>query len=245
MIAFHPNKRMVSLLLAASLLALAAPVLRGQEQEIKPVTVGQVMPNFTLPAIQGSDVSLAQFKGKNVVIVFPRGFAAEGRWCPICNYQYAALAELEKKNHLRRKHHAEILFVFPYGKDLTGAWQEALPQQLEKIHALKNPAEPEKLDEAGKKRLERYRTIFAKDIVWKKGEAPASFPLLFDAERRVVKGLGLFATDWSGSKVEQDIPSVFIVDKKGVLAFKYVGQNPADRPSAEYVEKMLAFIDKH
>jgi len=44
------------------------------------VVVGQPAPAFTLKDIQGADVSLAQFKGKQpVLLVFYRG-----SWCPFC-----------------------------------------------------------------------------------------------------------------------------------------------------------------
>jgi peroxiredoxin len=49
------------------------------------------MPDFTLPAYQGGTVTLSALRGKNVMIIFPRGYAAENYWCTICNYKYAEL----------------------------------------------------------------------------------------------------------------------------------------------------------
>jgi peroxiredoxin len=43
------------------------------------------MPDFTLPAYQGGTVTLSALKGKNVMIIFPRGYAAENHWCTIRN----------------------------------------------------------------------------------------------------------------------------------------------------------------
>jgi len=43
------------------------------------------MLDFTLPAYQGGTVTLSALKGKNVMIIFPRGYAAENYWCTICN----------------------------------------------------------------------------------------------------------------------------------------------------------------
>ncbi len=41
---------------------------------------------------------------------------------------------------------------------------------------------------------------------------------------------------------EQNMASVFIIDKNGVLRFKYIGQMTEDRPSIEflmdYIQKM-------
>jgi peroxiredoxin Q/BCP len=38
------------------------------------VAVGEQAPDFTLPAISGQDVSLSDYHGRPVVLVFLRGF---------------------------------------------------------------------------------------------------------------------------------------------------------------------------
>ena len=50
-----------SILAAAAVLSLALP---SRAQDLKPVTVWQAMPDFTLPAFQGGDMSIAKLKGK-------------------------------------------------------------------------------------------------------------------------------------------------------------------------------------
>lgn len=216
----------------------------SQTQEIKSITLGEAMPSITLSSYQGGELSLASLKGKNVMIIFPRGYAAEGRWCTICNYKYAELIDLEKNAQLRKKYDLEILYVLPYGKDIVKQWLDALPDQLDKIKTWKYPAEPEKLDEKGRAWMERSRKGFPKDLAMEKGNVPTPFPILVDEARSVTKGLGIFTADWSGSKVDQLIPSVFIVDKKGILQFKYIGQNTWDRPSYDYLLKILEMINK-
>ena len=211
----------------------------SQEPEVKPALLEQPMPDFTLPAFQGGSVSLSSLKGKNVMIIFPRGFAAEGRWCTICNYKYAELVDFEKTEQLRKKFDLEILYVFPYGKETVQVWLDALPEQLDKIKTWKNPAEADKQDEKVKARMEMARKGFPKDFSAEKGKVPVPFPVLMDEDRKVTKGLGLFMTEWSGSKVDQLIPSVFVIDKQGILVFKYIGQNTWDRPSWEYIKKIL------
>jgi peroxiredoxin len=211
----------------------------SQEAEVKPALLEQPMPDFTLPAFQGGSVSLSSLKGKNVLIVFPRGFAAEGRWCTICNYKYAELVDFEKTEQLRKKFNLEILYVFPYGQQTVQQWLDDLPGQLDKIKTWKNPSEADKQDDKVKARMEMARKGFPKDLSAEKGKVPVPFPILMDEDRKVTKGLGLFATEWSGSKVDQLIPSVFVVDKQGILRFKYIGQNTWDRPSWEYMEKVL------
>ena len=216
----------------------------SQQPASRPVTVGQPMPDFTLPAFQGGNLTLSSLKGKNVVIMFPRGFAAEGRWCTIDHYRYADLPGLDRADEVRKKYNAEILIILPYSQDAVKQWLELLPEQLDKIKGWKNPAEPEKLDEKGKASLERYLRIFPKDLSAKKGEVPAPFSILLDADRSVSRDLGLFMTEWSGSKVDQNIPAYFILDKKGVVQFKYVSQNTGDRPDHEYLFKILDWVNK-
>jgi peroxiredoxin len=201
------------------------------------------MPDFTLPAYQGGEVTLSKLRGKNVLIIFSRGYAAPNYWCTICNYRYVELAELEKAREIRKKYNVEVLFVFPYDQATVRTWLESLPGQLDKIRETKNPADPSKLDEAGKRRMERWRQIFPNDYSLNKGEILDPFPVLIDSDRALSKRLGLFQTEWGGSKVEQNIPSVFIVDKNGILLFKYMGQNTVDRPSYEYLFKVLDVIN--
>jgi peroxiredoxin len=231
-------------LILISGMALSAPAIFSQEQEVKPALLGEPMPDFTLPAYQGGELSLSSLRGKNVLIIFPRGYAAEGRWCTICNYKYAELLDLEKREQLRKKYNLEILYVFPYSKDIVKQWLEALPVQLEKIKGWKYPAEPDKQDEKAKNMTERARKLFPKDLTQEKGNVPAPFPFLIDEDRKVTKGLGLFSTEWGGSKVDQLIPSEFIIDKNGILQFKYIGQNTMDRPSPDYLLKMVEMINK-
>jgi peroxiredoxin len=214
-----------------------------KEPEFKPAIIEQPMADFTLPAYQGGTVSLSQFKGKNVMIIFPRGYAAPNYWCTICNYRYVELALLEKAQHVREKYNVEVLVVFPYSRDVVKSWLEALPGQMETIHSAKFPADPAKLDEAGKRKMVRWRAFFPQDFSLAKGEILAPFPVLIDADRTLSKTLGLFQTDWNGGKVDQNIPSVYIVDKTGVLLFKYMGQNTVDRPSYDYLFKVLDVIN--
>ena len=241
---YRAKFRLVCLCCAAALgIGLCGLPLQSQEQGIRPVVVGDPMPDFTLPTFQGGTQSLSALKGKNVMIIFPRGYAAEGAWCTICNYKYAELIDLEKKEQLRKQYNLEILIVLPYNKEIVKQWVEVVPDQLEKIKGWKNPPEPDKLDEKGRMRMERSRKGFPKDLVFEKGSVPTPFPILIDEDRKVTKGLGLFMTEWSGSKVDQVIPSVYIIDKQGVLQFKYIGQNTWDRPSYDYLKQVLGIIN--
>ena len=246
------NKKKAAVLVAAlAVLAAAAMIVvfRGQaagqapaEPRPQPAVVGQPMADFTLPVYQGGSLTLSSLRGKNVLILFPRGYAAENYWCTICNYQYAELAELEKTRKLRETYNLEILVVFPYTQDVVKAWLEALPGQLESIRATKNPADPAALDDRGKARMDRWRLLFPKDQALAKGEILAPFPILVDGERMLSKKLDLFRTEWTGGKVAQNIPSVYVIDAAGVLQFKYISQTTVDRPGFEYLLKVLDVV---
>ena len=225
----------------------AQPAVPPQNPEPRPqpAVVGQPMADFTLPVYQGGTLTLSSLRGKNVLILFPRGYAAENYWCTICNYRYVELAELEKAKKIQEKYNVEILVVFPYTRDVVTSWLEALPGQLETVRTTKNPADPSKLDEKGKARMERFRQLFPNDYSLEKGTILTPFPILVDGERTLSKKLDLFRNEWSGGKADQNIPSVYIVDADGILQFKYLGQNTVDRPGYDYLMKVLEVINSN
>lgn len=218
-----------------------------QQPAAQPALLMQPMPDFTLPALDGGEVTLSALRGKNVLIVFFRGYAGENAWCTICHYQYAELVMRDLRDKVREKYNMDVLFILPYDKDVVTKWRDVVPDQLEKIKKWKNP-DPAAADDAARRRAERSKRIFPldmsrADIEAKPGELARPFPVLLDADRALTKRLGIFATEWGGSKVDQGIPSVFIVDKAGLLRFKYIGQNTVDRPSYDYLFEFLEFIN--
>jgi peroxiredoxin len=233
----------VMTVLAATMAAQTAATAQNPDPRPQPATVGQPFADFTLPVYQGGTLTLSSLRGKNVMIVFPRGWAAENYWCTICNYRYVELAELEKAQKIQEKYNVKVLVVFPYPRDVVTTWLEALPGQLDSIRTTKNPADPAKLDERGKTRMERFRQLFPNDYSLKKGEVLDPFPILVDGEQTISKRLDLFRTEWSGGKAPQNIPSVYIIDANGVLQFKYIGQNTVDRPTYDYLFRVLEVIN--
>ena len=222
--------------------AVTAPALNAEPRP-QPALLGQPFADFTLPVYQGGTLTLSSLRGKNVLMIFPRGWADKDYWCTICNYRYVELAELDKAQKIQEKYNVAILVVFPYARDVVTAWLQALPGQLETIRTTKNPADPSKLDERGKARMERWRQIFPNDYSLPKGTILTPFPILVDGEQTLSKRLDLFRTEWSGGKAPQNIPSVYIIDSKGVLQFKYISQSTVDRPSYAYLMKVLEVIN--
>jgi peroxiredoxin len=80
--------------------------------------------------------------------------------------------------------------------------------------------------------------------MYEKGKVPTPFPILIDAERTLTEGLGIFTTEWSGSKIDQNIPTILILDKKGIIKFKYMSQNTLDRPSADYLMNFVETLER-
>jgi peroxiredoxin len=212
-------------------------------QPTRPVTVGSPVPDFTLPVFQGGELTLSDLRGKNVMIVFPRGLSRPGSWCHICPYQHSELVEYEADSGWRDRANLEILFVLPYDQGMVAEWIDAYPQLLQDIEDGKNPPDQATLDDAGRARMERSRQIYPKSFSATVGQVPIPFPILVDGERTLSEGLGLFTTDWSGSTAEQNIPTILIIDPQGVLQFKYMSQNTIDRPPLEYLIQVVDVLN--
>jgi peroxiredoxin len=225
---------LTALLSVAALLLLCPVGVVGQG----PVIVGQPMPDFTLPAIQGGEVTLSSLRGKNVLLIFPRGKSGGG-WCHVCHYQYAELTEFDGSHGMREQHNLEILFVLPYEQEMVREWVNAFPTQLQDIENWKNPPDPANLDDRQRNRMEAVRRFYPKQFEYEAGNIPLPFPVLVDADRAVSQRIGLFTTNWGGAEAEQNVPTIFIVDPEGVAQFKYHSQTTVDRPGPEYLTKVI------
>jgi len=196
------------------------------------------MPDFTLSSIQGGQVTLSGLRGKNVLLIFPRGKSGGG-WCHVCHYQYAELTQFDEAQRMRERHNLEILFVLPYDQETVREWVNAFPAQLQDIENWKNPPDQANLDERQRNRMEAVRRFYPKRFEYDPGNIPLPFPVLLDADRAVSQGIGLFTTSWGGAEAEQNVPTVFILDTEGVVQFKYHSQTTVDRPGPEYLTKVI------
>ncbi|MGD2120825.1 MAG: redoxin domain-containing protein [Gemmatimonadota bacterium] len=217
--------------------------LAAQTQPLRPVTVGSPMPDFTLPVFQGGEITLSELRGKNVMIVFPRGRSRPGSWCHICPYQHSEFTQYEEETGWRSRSNLEILYVLPYPREIVAEWLDAYPQLLQDNEDAKNPPDLATLDDAARARVERARQIYPKTFSAVQGEVPTPFPILVDANHAVSEGLGFFTTNWGGSTAEQNVPTVLIIDSEGVLQFKYMSQNTIDRPPLEYLVQVVDLMN--
>lgn len=68
---------------------------------------------------------------------------------------------------------------------------------------------------------------------------PIPFPVAVDSTRMVVKAYKL---EKPTDKLVEVIPSVFLIDKAGILRFKYISQDPFDRPPTAHLEEVLRIV---
>lgn len=237
----HKDIRAQILSISILIIIILPCTLSAQRPNIREAArVGWPMPDFELMSYQGEKISISQYKGKNVLLLFPRG-RYEDQWCRFCHYQYAELAELEKKYQIRKKYNLEILQVLPYTKEEVEDWVKDFQKNLGEIEAWKNPPNPEKLSSGRKNWMNTARKSWPKKFDYSSGDIPLPFPILIDADRKVSIGLELFRTEWNLSRVEQNVPTIFIIDQDGIIRFKYMSQTTMDRPSVEYI---MEFIER-
>ena len=234
------NKTISRTIVIMLLLCAAFRLLPAQAAPIKPANLGDLFPDFTLPAVQGGEVALSSLRGRNVLIIFPRG-RVDDHWCQICHYQYAELAELEKTMQVRKKYDLEVLFVLPYDKATVQHWVDIFPDQMAVIEKWKNPGPEELKNPRAKAWADQVRLLLPKNIAMSKENIPVPFPILVDGERKLSEGLQLFTLSWDYSYVEQNVPTVFILDREGRVRFKFHSQSTADRPNSAF---LLKFIER-
>lgn len=69
------------------------------------------------------------------------------------------------------------------------------------------------------------------------------FPVLSDYAREVVKKLNIFHNDFAGLKGYVAAKrSVFVLDKNGVVRYKWISEDPAKEPNYEEIKAQLAKI---
>ncbi len=195
---------------------------------------GDPMPDFTLPLYGGGSFNLSSFKGKNVMLVFPRGWTGNN-WCSYCPYQYLELEQLELKSGIKDKYNLEVAYVMPYSSERIKDWLEKFPDALQVVEGIKNPKNPPAAGTIQADYAEWVRTNFPIVFDVKKDDPHTVIPVIVDEDRIVSRQLKLFTGFWDGVSAEQNIASVFIIDKNGVLRFKYIGQMTEDRPSIKFL----------
>lgn len=226
-------KKPVNIIL--NILAVMLIILLPQCKSQSVVKLNESFPDFTLTSHNGDTIKLSDYKGKNVLLLFPRGKFRNG-WCRACHYQYADLAKLQIENNIEEKYNLKVLFVLPYSLDVVKHWTTLFPSQMQIIENFKNPPEAQRSNPrfiAFAKEMQAAMPIsFMFD---EENPAPLPFPVLADEEHKLSSEIGIFTTLWDNQYFEQNEPTVFILDTEGKVCFKYKSQVTLDRPSAEYL----------
>lgn len=207
-------------------------------QDAMAVTVGAPMPNFTLPVYGGGEFTLSEHRGKTVLLIFPRGWLGTA-WCTYCPYQYLELEALEKAEGIRQSLNLDIAFVLPYSSDRIKDWMEKFPDAETNVEGIKNPQPPAAAGSLQEKYAEWAKSNFPKTFAVTKDSPHTVIPVLVDEQRTLSRSLKIFTGFWDGVTSEQNIATVLIIDKSGILQFKYVGQMTEDRPTVEFLLKLI------
>lgn len=212
------------------------------QNKVTPAVLDQALSNFTLPAYQGTNVQISALKGKNVMLVFPRGKVAADKWCQLCQYQYADMVDFEKQQNLQATFNLEIIFVLPYDKATVNQWISGFGKSMVVLDNYRNPADTSNMS-GGKRWWMNYcREHYPKRFDSFREKLPTPFPILIDEGHVVSDGLRLFQTKWDGQEAEQNIPAIIILDSNGLVKFKYLSQNTLDRPTVPYLMKILKAV---
>lgn len=91
--------------------------LKPRDSELK-VSVGDTAPDFTLPSIAGGQVSLSDFRGKNVVLSF-----IPAAWTPVCSDQWPGYRIAEE---LFRERDAQLIGISVDNTPTLWAWTRAM-----------------------------------------------------------------------------------------------------------------------
>jgi peroxiredoxin len=219
---------------------VSRPNLSLTLQEAMTVIAGDPMPGFTLPVYGGGIFDLSDYRGKNVMLIFPRGWTGNN-WCSYCPYQYLELEKLEKESKIMAKNNLQVAYVMPYSSDRIQDWMEKFPDALQVVEGIKSPKTPPAAGTIQAEYGEWVKSKFPLVFDVKKDDPHTIIPVLVDENRTLSRQLKLFTNFWDGVSAEQNIASVFIIDKNGILRFKYIGQMTEDRPSVEF---LLDYIGK-
>ena len=199
---------------------------------------GDPMPEFTLPVYGGGSFNLSDYQGKNVMLIFPRGWTGNN-WCSYCPYQYLELETLETEQHIMKKNNLQVAYVMPYSNERIKDWLEKFPEGLQVIEGIKNPANPPAAGSLQAEYGDWVRKKFPLVFKIEKNDPHNVIPVLVDEDRSLSRQLKIFTNFWDNVSAEQNMASVFIIDKKGILRFKYIGQMTEDRPSIDFLLEVI------
>jgi peroxiredoxin len=212
--------------------------ISAQKKPLDLAVIGEPLKDFTLPVYNGGEFKLSAETGKNLLLIFPRGYYDKDVWCDICAYEYLDLIDVFYNNHFAEKYNLDLVFILPYDTTTIRKWLEDIPEVYTGLEAGKHLADTltnEKSMTWVHFAIKHYPKTF--DV--QKGETPQPFRILSDADHQLSERLDIFRTEWWGTNVDQNTPTLILLDAEGEVVFKYISQHTIDRPSSEYLLKIM------
>jgi peroxiredoxin len=210
----------------------------SQKRPLDLAVIGEQLKDFSLPVYNGSEFQLSNEKGKNVLLVFPRGYYDKDVWCDICAYEYLDLVDEFYNKELAKKYNLDLVFILPYDENTIEKWLTDMPGVYESLEAGKH--NPDTLtNERAMTWVHFANKHYPKTYTIKKGETPKPFKILVDEKHDLSERLEIFKTEWWGTKVDQNMPTFILLDTDGKVVFKYISQHTIDRPTSSYLMTIM------
>ena len=209
-----------------------------QKKPLDLAVIGEPLKDFSLSIYQGDEFQLSAEKGKNVLLVFPRGYYDKDVWCDICAYEYLDLVDEFHNKKLAEKYNLDLVIILPYDKNTIEKWLIDLPEVYASLEAGKHLADT-LTNEKAMTWVHFANKHYPKTFTVLKEETPQPFKILMDEKHELSERLEIFRTEWWGTKVEQNLPTFILLDTDGKVVFKYISQHTIDRPTSGYLIKIM------
>lgn len=210
----------------------------AQKKPLDLAIIGEQLKDFSLPIYQGGEFHLSNEKGKNVLLVFPRGYYDKDVWCDICAYEYLDLVDEFHNKKLAEKYDLDIFIILPYDKSTIDKWLIDIPEVYSSLEEGKHLADTT-TNEKARTWVHFANKHYPKTFTINKGETPKPFKILVDEKHELSERFEIFKTEWWGTTVDQNIPTFILLDKEGTVIFKYISQHTIDRPTTGYLKTIM------
>ncbi len=212
----------------------------SQKKPLDLAIIGETLKGFTLPVYQGGEFNLAAEKGKNLLLVFPRGYYDKDVWCDICAYEYLDLIDEFYTKKLADQYNLDLVFILPYDATTITKWLEDMPEVYASLEAGKHQDTIANAKAATW--VQFANKHYPKTFTLNKEETPVPYRILVDKDRVLSERLEIFKTEWWGTTVGQNLPTLILLDENATVLFKYISQHTIDRPGSEYLKLLMSTL---
>ena len=212
--------------------------ISAQKKPLDLAIIGEPLKDFALPIYQGGEFKLSEETGKNILIVFPRGYYDKDVWCDICAYEYLDLVDEFYNKKLTQEYNLEVVIILPYDTGTIRQWLSDMPEVYRSIEAGKHLADT-LTNEKAMTWVHFANKHYPKTFTINPGETPTPFKILSDAKHELSERLEIFRTEWWGTTVDQNRPTFILLNTNGTVVFKYISQHTIDRPTIKYLTTIM------